>query len=57
MGRKRLTIREVDVDAISLLNDIKGEERRELGAIIADCIYGYWEAHYQDEDTEPDVAQ
>lgn len=56
MDRKRLTIREVEVDAIALLQDIKSEERRELGAIIADCIHDYWETYHQEEATPQEVA-
>lgn len=40
--RKRFSVRNLDQDAIEMLADIKAEERRELGAILEDCISAYW---------------
>jgi hypothetical protein len=39
---KRFSVRNLDEDAIDLLAEIKAEERRELGAILEDCIQSYW---------------
>lgn len=43
MERKKITVRGVDIDAIELLNQIKQEERRTLGAIVGDAIREYWD--------------
>lgn len=39
---KRFSVRNLDEDAIEMLADIKAQERRELGAILEDCIQSYW---------------
>ena len=39
---KRYSVRNLEQDAIEMLADIKAEERRELGAILEDCIHAYW---------------
>lgn len=46
---KRFSVRNLDEDAIDLLAEIKAEERRELGAILEDCIQSYWNEVF-DED-------
>lgn len=48
--RKRITIKGVDEDAISMLQDLRLEERRMLGAIIGDAIRCYWATIFEDED-------
>jgi hypothetical protein len=52
---KRFSVRNVDEDAINLLAEIKAEERRELGAILEDCIHTYWREVF-DEEAEENVA-
>jgi hypothetical protein len=52
---KRFSVRNVDEDAIDLLAEIKAEERRELGAILQDCIQSYWHEVF-DEEAEENVA-
>ena len=39
---KRFSVRNLDQNAIEMLADIKAQERRELGAILEDCIQSYW---------------
>lgn len=56
MFRKKLTIREVDLDAIELLQAIKNDERRALGAIIGECIREYWERNYTEEEDALEAA-
>lgn len=56
MTRKKLAIREVDLDAIELLQAIKSDERRALGAIIGECIREYWEKYYTEEDEALEAA-
>lgn len=48
---KRFSVRNLDEDAIEMLSDIKDEERRELGAILADCIYAYWHYIFEVDET------
>jgi len=48
---KRFSVRNLDEDAIEMLADIKAEERRELGAILADCIYAYWHEIFDVDET------
>ena len=48
---KRFSVRNLDEDAIEMLADIKAEERRELGAILADCIYAYWHDIFDVDET------
>ena len=38
---KRFSVRNLDQDAIDMLAEIRAEERRELGAILEDCIQSY----------------
>jgi hypothetical protein len=51
---KRFSVRNLDEDAIHLLAEIKDVERRELGAILEDCILSYWHEVF-DEEAEDDV--
>lgn len=48
---KRFSVRNLDQDAIEMLAEIKVQERRELGAILEDCINSYWHEIF-DEDAE-----
>lgn len=52
---KRFSVRNLDQDAIEMLADIKAQERRELGAILEDCIQSYWHEVF-DEDAEDAAA-
>ncbi len=47
---KRFSVRNLDEAAIDMLSDIKAEERRELGAILEDCIHAYWHELFEDAD-------
>ncbi len=53
---KRFSVRNLDQDAINMLAQIRAEERRELGAILEDCIQGYWSELFEDDDTLEDAA-
>jgi galactose-1-phosphate uridylyltransferase len=46
---RRYSVRKLDSDAIEMLAEIKAEERRELGAILEDCIAAYWRDIFEDE--------
>lgn len=46
---KRFSVRNLDQDAIKMLAEIKTHERRELGAILEDCIRSYWDEMFDDE--------
>ena len=39
---KRYSVRNLDGEAIAVLAEIKAIERREIGAILEDCILDYW---------------
>jgi hypothetical protein len=39
---RRYSIRNLSQDAIDMLAEIKAEERREIGAILEECIADYW---------------
>jgi len=47
--RKRITIRSVDEEAISMLRTLREEEGRFIGYIVSDAIREYWEARYEEE--------
>ncbi|WP_164661338.1 hypothetical protein [Tropicibacter sp. Alg240-R139] len=49
---KRYSVRNLDQSAIEMLTDLKSEERRELGAILEDCIHAYWNEVFSSEDVE-----
>lgn len=48
---KRFSVRNLDQEAIDMLADIRAEERRELGAILEDCIHAYWLELFDVEET------
>lgn len=49
---KRYSVRNLDQNAIEMLADIKAEERRELGAILEDCIASYWREMFEYEEDD-----
>ncbi|RLJ59101.1 hypothetical protein BCF46_1245 [Litoreibacter meonggei] len=49
---KRFSVRNLNEDAIDMLAEIKAEERRELGAILEDCINTYWQDLFGDDDVD-----
>jgi len=49
---KRYSVRNLHQEAIEMLADIKAEERRELGAILEECILNYWLELFPDEANE-----
>ncbi|MEL7300875.1 MAG: hypothetical protein AAFM92_10870 [Pseudomonadota bacterium] len=53
---KRFSVRNLHSEAIDMLADIKDEERRELGAILEDCIHAYWQELFGDEEDVPEAA-
>lgn len=54
---KRFSVRNLDQEAIDMLADIKAEERRELGAILEDCIHAYWQELFDDEGHQPEMSE
>ena len=57
---RRYSIRNLSQNAIRMLADIKTEERREIGAILEECISDYWHQIFyeveDDADQPPSVA-
>ncbi|SFS20076.1 hypothetical protein SAMN05444714_2470 [Yoonia litorea] len=49
---KRYSIRKLDEEAIAILSEIRTMERREIGAIIEDCILNYWHDVIEAEDED-----
>ena len=45
--RKRYSIRNLHQDAITMLAEIKAEERREIGTILEDCVRSYWQQVFE----------
>lgn len=43
MMRKKITVRQVDEEAIEMLAELREQERRFAGAIVSDAIREYWE--------------
>lgn len=54
---KRFSVRNLDQVAIEMLADIKVVERRELGAILEDCINSYWHEVFGDDDADVDCLE
>jgi hypothetical protein len=52
---RRYSIRNLSQDAIDMLAEIKAEERREIGAILEQCIVDYW--HQVFYEVEGDAAE
>jgi hypothetical protein len=50
---KRFSVRNLDEAAIEILAEIKAVQRREIGAILEDCIYHYWDDVIEAEDHVP----
>ncbi|MBI1492035.1 hypothetical protein [Halocynthiibacter styelae] len=48
--RRTVTIRNVDEDVLALLSEIREKERRQLAAILEDCVHAYWAAYYDAEE-------
>ncbi len=46
---KRYSVRNLDQDAIDMLGELKAIERREVGAILEDCISAYWREIFENE--------
>lgn len=57
---KRYSVRNLNEEAIEMLAEIRAEERRELGAILEDCILAYWQDLFTEEEGNdhrlPDAA-
>ena len=49
MDRKTMTIKNVDADVVELLTELRITERRQLAAILEDCVNAY---AYSAEDEE-----
>ena len=47
---KKISIRGMDEDALEMLNELRLEERRFLGAIVSDAIRNYWHEVFEDDD-------
>lgn len=50
---KRFSVRNLNEDAIDMLAEIKSVERRELGAILEDCIGSYWREVFEEVAEDP----
>lgn len=52
--RKKITVRNVDEEAIDMLAELREEERRFAGAIVSDAIREYWGAIFEEATDEAD---
>lgn len=52
MERKTVIIKNVALEIVDMLRDIRLEERRQLAAIFEDCVRSYWEDTYEEETEE-----
>lgn len=50
--RKTISVRGVDEDAIDLLEVMRSEERRLVGALVSDAIRMFYESLYGDDDID-----
>ena len=57
MNRIRISVREVDEEAWSLLNDIRHDERTVAGKVISDAIRMYADEYYDGEYPEMALAE
>lgn len=55
MTHKRLSVKNVSTDALEMLMEIRTLERRQVAAILEDCIEAYWREMFDYED-EVDAA-
>lgn len=46
---KRFSVRKLDQEAIEMLGELRAFERREVGAILEDCINSYWREVFEDD--------
>jgi len=49
MQTKSITIKNVSQETVAMLRDIRIDERRQLSAILEDCVQAYWEVTYEDD--------
>lgn len=52
--RKKITVRNVDEEAIDMLAELREEERRFAGAIVSDAIREYWSTIFEEATDDPD---
>lgn len=45
----RYSVRNLSDDALEMLDDLRAEERRQVGAILEDCILAYWNEVFEDD--------
>ncbi len=50
MKTKNITIKNVDLETLEMIRDIRLDERRQLSAILQDCVRAYWDTVYADFD-------
>ena len=55
MDRKTMTIKNVDAEVVELLTELRITERRQLAAILEDCVNAYADA-VDDEGYRDDAA-
>jgi hypothetical protein len=55
MATKTLTIKNCRQDVVEQLRELRLEERRQLSALIEDCLQAYLEMNYEDEPELEDV--
>lgn len=49
MDQQNITVKNVSIDTVELLREIRLNERRQLAAILEDCVREYWNIVYGDE--------
>lgn len=50
MDHQNITIKNVDTEIIDILREIRLLERRQLAAILEDCVNEYWCKTYEEEE-------
>lgn len=56
MTQKRLSVKNMSAEALDMLLDIRIAERRQVAAILEDCIFDYWRELFDQEDELDEAA-
>ena len=56
MTRKRLSVKNISINALEMLAEIRITERRQVAAILEDCIEMYWHELFGEAEEELDEA-
>ena len=56
MHRKPLTVKNVSIETLEMLRELRIEERRQLSAILEDCVQSYWDSIEEEGCVDPEVG-